>query len=184
MPSFDEYVAFGYAATWLLERSPEFRNLYRQSTMLGLDALGNMLYLSRRKVAFAPDTPVVRELVDHLNKSHAFFGQHFGGIYATEDAAVRELNVGRRENLWGIVAVRDDGDDGEDGAAKPAPARTASPTPFACGSRSSRTPSSRTTGSRGRRSPTCGTTPAGSSRCSTRSTTRCFESRAGLRRGT
>ena len=113
VPSFDEYVAFSYAATWLLERSPEFRDLYRQSTMLGLDALGNMLYLSRRKVAFAPDTPVVRELVDHLNKSHAFFGQHFGGIYATEDAAVRELNVGRRENLWGIVAVRDDGDDGE-----------------------------------------------------------------------
>lgn len=112
VPSFDEYVAFGYAATWLLERSPEFRNLYRQSTMLGLDALGNMLYLSRRKVAFAPDTPLVRELVDHLNKSHAFFGQHFGGIYATEEAAVRELNVGRRENLWGIVAVRDDGDDG------------------------------------------------------------------------
>ena len=63
VPGFDEYVALGYAATWLLEQSPEFRNLYRRTTMLGLDALGNMLYLRRRKVAFAPDTPLVRELV-------------------------------------------------------------------------------------------------------------------------
>ena len=110
VPGFDEYVALGYAATWLLEQSPEFRNLYRRTTMLGLDALGNMLYLRRRKVAFAPDTPLVRELVQHLNESHAFFGTHFGGIYDTEDAAVSALNVGRREDLWGIVAVRDDGD--------------------------------------------------------------------------
>jgi hypothetical protein len=110
VPGFDEYVALGYAATWLLEQSPEFRNLYRRTTMLGLDALGNMLYLRRRKVAFAPDTPLVRELVQHLNESHAFFGTHFGGIYDTEDAAVSALNVGRREGLWGIVAVRDDGD--------------------------------------------------------------------------
>ena len=63
VPGFDEYVALGYAATWLLEQSPEFRNLYRRTTMLGLDALGNMLYLRRRKVAFAPYTPLVRELV-------------------------------------------------------------------------------------------------------------------------
>ena len=112
VPSFDEYVAFGYAATWLLERSPEFRNLYRQSTMLGLDALGNMLYLSRRKVAFAPDTPLVRELVDHLNKSHAFFGQHFGGIYATGGCGGERAERGQTGEQRGIVAVRDDGDAG------------------------------------------------------------------------
>ena len=44
------------------------------------------------KIAFAPDTPAVRQLVAHLNASHAFFNEHLAGVWPTEAAAVAELN--------------------------------------------------------------------------------------------
>jgi hypothetical protein len=105
VPSFDEFVALSYAATFALESNAAFRNLYKQATKLGIRALGNLLRLG--KIAFAPDTPAVRQLVAHLNASHAFFGDHLAGVWPTEAAAVAELNRGGKGGLWAIVAMRD-----------------------------------------------------------------------------
>lgn len=69
------------------------------------EALGNLLRLG--KIAFAPDTPAVRQLVAHLNASHAFFGDHLAGVWPTESAAVAELNKGGKSGLWAIVAMRE-----------------------------------------------------------------------------
>lgn len=105
VPSFDEFAALSYLATFALESNAGFRSLYRQATKLGIKALGNLLNLG--KIAFAPDTPAVRLLVAHLNASHAFFGDHLAGVWPTEAAAVAELNKGGKGGLWAIVAMRD-----------------------------------------------------------------------------
>ena len=112
IPSFDEFAALGYAATFALESNAAFRQLYKRATSLGIQALGNLLRLG--KVAFAPDTPAVRQLVAHLNTSHSFFKNHYSGVYSSEAAAVSELNKGGKSGLWAIVAMRDGWDGAKD----------------------------------------------------------------------
>ncbi len=44
------------------------------------------------RLVFAPDTPLVREVVGSMNRSHAFFDSYFTQIYASEAEAVLALN--------------------------------------------------------------------------------------------
>ena len=55
------------------------------------------------KIAFAPDTPAVRQLVAHLNASHAFFNEHLAGVWPTEAAAVADLNKAEASIVTTII---------------------------------------------------------------------------------
>ena len=111
IPSFDEFCALSYAVTYVAEINESFRALYKASTTLGIRALGNAINLG--KLAFAPDTAGVRGLVARLNATHRFFDAHFAGIFASEDAALAALNADGNEDLWAVVALRDEGDGAE-----------------------------------------------------------------------
>ena len=111
IPSFDEFCALSYAVTYVAEINESFRALYKASTTLGIRALGNAINLG--KLAFAPDTAGVRGLVERLNATHRFFDAHFAGIFASEDAALAALNADGNEDLWAVVALRDEGDGAE-----------------------------------------------------------------------
>ena len=111
IPSFDEFCALSYAVTYVAEINESFRALYKASTTLGIRALGNAINLG--KLAFAPDVAGVRGLVERLNATHRFFDAHFAGIFASEDAALAALNADGNEDLWAVVALRDEGDGAE-----------------------------------------------------------------------
>ena len=61
VPSLDEYVALASVIQYALDSNAGFRSLYRTATTLGIQVVGNLINLG--KIAFAPDTPAVRDLV-------------------------------------------------------------------------------------------------------------------------
>ena len=63
--------------------------------------------IKQRKLAFAPNTAQVRDMVNQLNNSNIFFNRYFYRIFESEEEGVRySINEGADE-LWALIVVDD-----------------------------------------------------------------------------
>jgi hypothetical protein len=132
VPSFNAFVTlhriilFGLESTGLvegLERAEAFlggfnharfcQSLFALLLLLGTHfsflsfflGLGNLPFLGR--LAFAPDVPAVRRMIDHLNRTHSLFNTVDVKVYDDEAGAVADAldTTNFRDRTWAVIVL-------------------------------------------------------------------------------
>eukprot|EP00736_Rhodelphis_marinus_P014162 Rmarinus@m.10137 len=115
VPTFDMYVGLTEVLLRVLD----------DDTRDDLDAVGAYsgffgLMFDLGDLAFAPDTPEVAALVDHLNSTTVYFREKYVGTFLTEDDAINYAVGDGADTLWALVVMKEmdlnpDGSLGENG---------------------------------------------------------------------
>ncbi|KAK9808229.1 hypothetical protein WJX73_000749 [Symbiochloris irregularis] len=101
IPTLDEYILLSYALRYQIDQRngslDQLRGVRRQ---FGWNILGNLL--EKGQIAFAPNTPDVLRLAEHLSTTHELFASRFYGVLETEEAG-EELSLVADPPLWALV---------------------------------------------------------------------------------